>query len=143
MQPDEEIPVPNSMSNSACRNGAATFFFTTFSRSVVLDRLHEVLIDAEDLVDLRLDLLGDFQVLVQVRLRVVAALAEPLVAVGEERAGLRDDRVLDPEVQDAARRGDPGAELDVELRLPERRGDLFLHDVLAVGRSRSAPRGPD
>src|SRR4051812_20762618 len=131
MQPDEEIPVPNSMSNSACRNGAATFFFTTFSRSVVLDRLHEVLIDAEDLVDLRLDLLGDLRMLVEVDLGVVAALAQPLFAVGEERAGLRDDRVLDPEIQDAARARDPGAELDVELRLAERRGYLVLDDLHA------------
>src|SRR4051794_25257091 len=51
----------------------------------VLDRLHEILIDAEGLVDLRLDLPGNLLVLVQIRLRVVAALAQPLVRVGEER----------------------------------------------------------
>src|SRR3954470_2285209 len=96
---------------------------------VVLDRLHEILIDAEDLVDLRLDLLGDLRVLVEIGLRVVAALAQPLFAIREERAGLRDDRVLDPQIQDAARARDPGAELDVELRLAERRGDLVLDDL--------------
>ena len=72
-------------------------------RRVAVDRRHEVLADAERLVDLALDLLGHLGMLVQVALGVVAALAEPLAAVGEERAGLGDDRVLDPEVQDAAR----------------------------------------
>ena len=51
------------------------------------------------------------------------------LAVGEERARLRDDVVLDPEVQDAARRRDAAAELDVELGLAERRRDLVLDDL--------------
>src|SRR5919108_2045366 len=46
---------------------------------------------ADRLVDLALDLLRDLRVLAQVALRVVAPLAEPLLAVGEERAGLLDD----------------------------------------------------
>src|SRR3954451_14057095 len=96
-----------------------------------VDRRHEVLADAERLVDLALDLLGDLLVLVQERLSVVAALAEALLAVGEERARLGDDVVLDPEVQDAARGGDALAELDVELRLAERRGDLVLDHLHA------------
>ena len=33
MQPDVEMPWPNSMSNSAWRNGAATLFLTTFTRT--------------------------------------------------------------------------------------------------------------
>ena len=33
MQPDEEMPLPNSMSNSAWRNGAATLFLTTLTRT--------------------------------------------------------------------------------------------------------------
>src|SRR3712207_8342727 len=37
--------------------------------------------------------------------------------------------LLEPEVEDAARRGDPLAELDVELGLLERRRDLVLHDL--------------
>src|SRR5918992_1655127 len=86
-----------------------------------LDRLDEILVEPQRLVDLRLDLLGHLEMLVQVGLRVVAPLSEPLVAVGEERARLRDDIVLDREIQDAARRRDAGAELDVELRLAERR----------------------
>ena len=43
-------------------------------------------LQAECLVDLALDLSGDPGVLAQVALDVVAPLAEPLVAVGEERA---------------------------------------------------------
>ena len=57
--------------------------------------------------------------LVQKSLGVVAALAEPLIAVREERPRLGDDVVLDPEVENATRRGDALAELDVELRLAE------------------------
>src|SRR5262245_21129924 len=98
---------------------------------VALDRLHEVLVDPERLVDLALDLLGDVLVLVQVGLRVGAALADALFAVGEERAGLRDDAVLEPEVEDAARCRDALAELDVELGLAERRRDLVLDDLHA------------
>ena len=30
--PSREMPVPYMMSNSACRNGGATLFFTTFTR---------------------------------------------------------------------------------------------------------------
>src|SRR3712207_2930387 len=37
--------------------------------------------------------------------------------------------LLEPEVEDAARRGDPLAELDVELGLLERRRDLVLDDL--------------
>jgi hypothetical protein len=33
MQPEVEMPLPNSMSNSAWRNGAATLFLTTFTRT--------------------------------------------------------------------------------------------------------------
>src|SRR3954453_15912063 len=91
-----------------------------------VDGRHEVLADAERLVHLALDLLGDLGVLVQERLGVVAPLAEALGSVGEERAGLRDDVVLDPQVQDAARGRDALAELDVELALAERRCDLVL-----------------
>src|SRR5215213_870974 len=89
----------------------------------------QVLPDAERLVDLALDLLGDLRVLVEERLGVVAPLAEALGAVGEERPGLGDDVVLDPEVEDAARGRDALAELDVELGLAERRRDLVLDDL--------------
>ena len=87
--------------------------------------------DDERLVDLGLDLLGDLRMLGQIGLGIVAALAEPLVAVGEERARLRDNVVLDRQVEDAARGRDALAELDVELRLAERRRDLVLDDLHA------------
>src|SRR5215217_5971719 len=45
---------------------------------VALDGRHEVLADAERLVDLALDLLGDLGVLVEELLGVVAPLAQPL-----------------------------------------------------------------
>src|SRR3954454_5133720 len=94
-----------------------------------IDRRHEVAVDVQRLVDLALDLLGDLDVLVEERLGVVASLAEALVAVGEERAGLRDDVVLDAEVDQAAGGRDALAELDVELGLAERRRDLVLDDL--------------
>src|ERR671918_928480 len=95
-----------------------------YGRQCRSGRLH-----AKRLVDLALDLARDIRVLAQVALHVVAALAQALVAVGEERAGLLDDPVLDPEVEDAALARDSGAVLDVELGLPERRGDLVLDDL--------------
>src|SRR5215211_8675891 len=78
-------------------------------------------LDAQDLVDLALDLVGDLRVLAQVALHVVAPLPHPLVAIREERAGLLDDPVLDAEVEDAALARDALAVLDVELGLAERR----------------------
>src|SRR5207244_12924765 len=80
---------------------------------------------------LLLELLGDARVLAQVALDVVAPLAESLVAVGEERARLLDDVVLQREVEDAALGRDAEAVLDVELGLAERRRDLVLHDLAA------------
>src|SRR3954451_3588996 len=84
---------------------------------------------AERLVDLALDLRRHLRVLAQVALGVVASLAEPLVAVGEERPRLLDDVVLHAEVEQAALRRDALPVLDVELGLPERRRDLVLDDL--------------
>src|SRR4051795_1206459 len=86
-------------------------------------------LDAERLVDLALDLLRHLRVLAQVALGVVAALAEPLVAVGEERARLLDDVVLQAQIEQTALGGDALPVLDVELCLPERRRDLVLDDL--------------
>ena len=91
--------------------------------------LTEVAVDAQGGVDLGLDLLGHVRVLVEERLGVAASLTEPLLAVGEERARLGDDVVLDAVVEQAARGRDPLAELDVELGLLERRRDLVLDDL--------------
>jgi hypothetical protein len=68
-------------------------------------------------------------VLLEIGLGVVAPLPEALLAVGEERARLGDDAVLDPQVDQAARGRDPLAELDVELRLAEGGRDLVLDDL--------------
>ena len=54
------------------------------------------------------------------------ALAEPLVAEAEVRAGLRDDLPVEAGVEHRALPGDPGAVDDVELGLLERRRDLVL-----------------
>src|SRR2546423_1823185 len=74
------------------------------------------------LVDPALDLLGHLGVLAKVSLHVVAPLTESLVLIGEERAGLLDDPVFDPQVEDAALARDPVAVLDVELGLAEGSG---------------------
>src|SRR5205807_3639845 len=99
--------------------------------AVALDRLRPFAADAERRVNLVLDLLRDRRVGIEVRLRVRAALAEAFLAIGEERARLRDDVVLDAEVEQASRCRDSPAELDVELRLAERRRDLVLDDLHA------------
>src|SRR3954453_8477825 len=54
---------------------------------------------ADGLVDLHLELLGDLGGLAQEALRVVSPLPEPRLAVGEERPGLRDQVVLEREVE--------------------------------------------
>src|SRR5579884_4449160 len=89
-----------------------------------LDRLDQIAADTERLVDPVLDLLRNLRVFIEERLGVATALPEPLLAVGEERARLRDDVVLDPVVDQAARGRDPLAALDVELGLLERRRHL-------------------
>jgi len=58
--------------------------------------------------------------------RVLPALAEPLVAEAEVRAGLGDDLSLERRVEDGALPGDPRAVDDVELGLLERRRNLVL-----------------
>src|SRR4029077_3034168 len=98
---------------------------------VAIDRRDQVLAQSERCVDLLLDLLRHRRVRVEVGLGVPAPLAETVVAVGEERAGLGDDVVLQPEVDQAARGGDALAELDVELGLAEGGRDLVLDDLHA------------
>src|SRR5262249_21830562 len=86
-------------------------------------------LDHEGLVELRLDLRRELGVLGQVLLGVVAALAEAQLAVGEERARLLDDVVVEREVEQASLLRDSGPVLDVELGLLERRRDLVLDDL--------------
>ena len=58
--------------------------------------------------------------------RVLAALPHALAVVGEPGAGLLDDAGLDAEIEQLAGLGDALAVHDVELDLPERRGQLVL-----------------
>src|SRR4051794_25216818 len=85
--------------------------------------------DTHDVVDLGFEFVRDLRVLAQEALGVVASLPQPRVAVGEERPGLRDQVVLERQVEDAALRRDALAVLDVELGLAERRRHLVLHDL--------------
>ncbi len=73
--------------------------------------------------------LADFRMLLEERLGVAASLPEALFAVGEERARLGDDVLLDAVVDQATGGRDALAELDVELGLLERRRDLVLDDL--------------
>src|SRR5437764_10489727 len=84
---------------------------------------------AQRLVDLPLELLRGRGVLAQVRLDVSAALADPLVPVGQERPRLGDDVVRERRVEDAALGRYALAVLDVELGLAERGRDLVLDDL--------------
>src|SRR5207244_11459193 len=83
-------------------------------------------LDPEGIRQLRLDLACGVRVLGQVLLGVVATLAKAQLAVGEERAGLLHQVVVQREVEQAALAGDPGPVLDVELGLAEGRGYLVL-----------------
>src|SRR5215207_2187407 len=83
----------------------------------------------ELVVDLALELGRQLRVVAEELLGVVAALAEPGLAVGEERARLLDQVVLECYVEKAALLRDPDAVLDVELRLAERRCHLVLDDL--------------
>src|SRR5687768_7206547 len=65
----------------------------------------------------------------QERRRVLAPLAETLVAEAEVRARLLDDLPFEADVDDAALPGDALAVDHVELRLLERRRHLVLHDL--------------
>src|SRR4051794_18332233 len=88
------------------RCGRARLFFTRVAfRSV----------DAESGADLSFDLRRELLVLGEELLGVVASLAEPGLAVGEEGAGLRDEVVLDAEVEQLSLARDAGAVLDVEF----------------------------
>src|SRR5439155_1557368 len=62
-------------------------------------------------------------------LRVLAALADPLVLERVPGAGLLDDPLLDAGIEDRARLRDALAVNHVELGLAERRRELDLHDL--------------
>ena len=77
------------------------------------------------------DRLDEVGILREERGRVLAPLAEPLVAEREVRARLRDDLPLEADVEDRSLPRDPLAVDDVELGLLERRRDLVLDDLHA------------
>src|SRR5436190_612753 len=85
--------------------------------------------DAEELADFLLDLAGEIAVLLDEQLGVLASLPETHVAVGEPRARLLDDLVLETDVEQLAGLGNAFAVANVELRLTERCGDLVLDDL--------------
>src|SRR4051795_6665848 len=93
--------------------------------------------DAELLLDLLLDLVGEVGVVAQERSRVLLALAELVGLVGVPSTGLAHDALLDTEVDEAALAADAVAPHDVELRLLERRRNLVLHDLHASARTDS------
>src|ERR1051326_8321879 len=74
---------------------------------------------------------GDVGVLFQELLRVFAALAQALAAIGEPRAAFLDDALVDADVDQVAVARHALAIHHVELRLAERRRDLVLHDFHA------------
>src|SRR6266511_2211011 len=84
-----------------------------------------------DLANLALDSAGDLGVAAQVVLRVLASLAEPGVAIGEEGAALADDVEVGGDVEDASLTGNSLVVHDVELGGSEGRRDLVLHDAHA------------
>src|SRR6478735_7308149 len=85
--------------------------------------------DAELLLDLLLDLVGEVGVVLEEVASVLLALAELVAVVGVPGTGLADEAVLDAHVDEAALTRDAVAVEDVELGLLERRGDLVLDDL--------------
>src|SRR5216683_7431878 len=81
--------------------------------------------------DAILDRLADVRVVLEELLGILAALTEPLAAVGEPRAALLDDPLVHGEVDEIAGARDALAVHDVELRLAERRRHLVLDDLHA------------
>src|SRR5207248_6063218 len=79
--------------------------------------------------NLLLDLVAERGVAAQELARVLATLAEPRLAVADERARLAQDAHVDPDVEQVALLRDPLVVEDVELGDPERRGDLVLDDL--------------
>src|SRR5687768_9061049 len=81
--------------------------------------------------DLRLDLVVELGMLGEARLRVLAALPDPLATEREPRATLVDDVRLGGEVDEIAFARDSLTVEDVELDLLERRRHLVLHNLHA------------
>src|SRR5260370_4868657 len=78
------------------------------------------------LLHLRFDLGGEVGVVLEIELRVLAPLPDPLLAVGVPGTGFLDDPGFGRDVHEQRLVADPLVEHDVELRLAEWRGDLVL-----------------
>ena len=87
---------------AAALQGALTQIEREFGKGTVMrlgDEGAQVRVAAIPTGALSLDLFRQVGVLLQVGLGVVAPLTQTLLAIGEERAGLADDVVLEPEVE--------------------------------------------
>src|SRR5260370_35876342 len=78
------------------------------------------------LLHLRFDLGGEVGVVLEIELRVLAPLPDPLLAVGVPGTGFLDDPGFGRDVHEQRLVADPLVEHDVELRLAERRGGPCL-----------------
>src|SRR5579875_5350 len=87
--------------------------------------------DAELLLDLLLDLVGQVGVVPEEVPRVLLALTELVALIGVPGAGLPHDPLFHAEVDKPAFPAYPDAVEDVELRHLEGRADLVLHDLHA------------
>src|SRR6202171_708074 len=81
------------------------------------------------LADRGLDLRGHIRIGLEERLRVLAALAEPLAVIGEPGAGFLDDAGLDAEIENFSHLGDALAIHDGEFDLLDRRRPLSFHHL--------------
>src|SRR4051812_28451032 len=85
--------------------------------------------DAELLLDLLLDLVGEVGVVPQEVARVLLALAELVALVGVPGTGLAHEALLHTHVDEATLATEALTPDQVELGLLERRRDLVLHDL--------------
>src|SRR5699024_9329174 len=83
--------------------------------------------DTQGCLDLLFNLVREIRVVFEEVPHVLLALTQLVALIRVPGAGLSDDAVLHPHVDEAAFAGDPLAVDDVELRLLERRGHLVLH----------------
>src|SRR6266567_7905696 len=85
--------------------------------------------DAQLVLDPLLDLVGDVRVLLQEPAAVLLALAELVALAAVPGAGLAQNGLFDPHVDERALAADAVTVEDVELGLLERRRDLVLHHL--------------
>src|SRR6185437_4221877 len=94
--------------------------------AVVRKGKHRVGDDAGLLTHAALDGVGQLAMFAQERLRVLAPLADTLAVVAEPSAGFLDHGCLHAKIDQLADLAHAFAVHDVELHLPERRGELVF-----------------